>query len=301
MSSNTIAQLNSALVTMYSNVPQQEKMTATHYLEEFQKSQQAWDIVHQILNDENNGNSNIQLKIFAAQTLRSKIIYDLSAQFPESNFENLKNSLLEILSKYTAPNQKLIRTQLSIALSHFALQYLSWRNALSEIINKLSSLETLLPVLLEFLKILPEELSDVKKTNLTDSEFNQRTQELISDNVEQVMMILKNLTESNTNNNASMNSSILDCLNSWIKECAVEQVLQINSLVSLVFQSLSNDQTFEKAIECLVTIIRETRDIDNYEIIDALYQQVLQLNKYMHENTPDKLEDPEYVENHGMF
>ena len=94
MSSDTIAQLNSALVTMYSNVPQQEKMTATHYLEEFQKSQQAWDIVHQILNDENNGNSNIQLKIFAAQTLRSKIIYDLSAQFPESNFENLKNSLL---------------------------------------------------------------------------------------------------------------------------------------------------------------------------------------------------------------
>ena len=80
-------------------------MTATHYLEEFQKSQQAWDIVHQILNDDNNGNSNIQLKIFAAQTLRSKIIYDLSAQFPESNFENLKNSLLEILSKYTAPNQ----------------------------------------------------------------------------------------------------------------------------------------------------------------------------------------------------
>ena len=61
-------------------------------------------------------------------------------------------------------------------------------------------------------------------------------------------------------------------------------------MVSLVFQSLSNDQTFEKAIECLVTIIRETRDIDNYEIIDALYQQVLQLNKYMHENTPDKLE-----------
>lgn len=150
MSSNTIAQLNSALVTMYSNVPQQEKNDGDSLFRRISKSQQAWDIVHQILNDDNNGNSNIQLKIFAAQTLRSKIIYDLSAQFPESNFENLKNSLLEILSKYTAPNQKLIRTQLSIALSHFALQYLSWRNALSEIINKLSSLETLLPVLLEF-------------------------------------------------------------------------------------------------------------------------------------------------------
>lgn len=39
----------------------------------------------------------------------------------------------------------------------------------------------------------------------------------------------------------------------------------------------------------------ETRDIDNHEIIDALYQQILQLNKFMHDNA-DNLEDPEKVD-----
>ena len=107
-------------------------MTATHYLEEFQKSQQAWDIVHQILNDDNNGNSNIQLKIFAAQTLRSKIIYDLSAQFPESNFENLKNSLLEILSnillQIKIDSDSIIHCIISFCITIFILEKCTFRN-----------------------------------------------------------------------------------------------------------------------------------------------------------------------------
>ena len=118
MSSTTvIQQLSSALLTMYSNASQEDKMTATHYLENFQKSPEAWQIVLEILNNVNN---DVQLKLFAAQTLRSKIIYDLSSQFTGlENYELLKNSLLEIMIKYNQPNEKLIRTQLSIALSHF--------------------------------------------------------------------------------------------------------------------------------------------------------------------------------------
>ncbi|KAG7665858.1 MTR10 [[Candida] subhashii] len=288
----TLTRLNHALDTMYTNAAQQEKVQATQFLEAFQKSQEAWEIVHIILNDDNL--TNIQIKLFASQTLRSKITYDL-LQLPESNYEQLKNSILDIIVKYSLPNQKLIRTQLSVALSQLALQYLSWTNAFSEIVNKLSSNQSLLPVLLEFLKILPEELSDVKKTNLSDEEFNQRTQNLISDNVEQVLLILKNLTDSSQGGDSLLSSSILDCLNSWIKECPIESVLQISSLTALVFQSLSNDQTFDKAIECLCTIIRETRDIENDELIDALYQQILQLNKFMQEH-PDKLEDPETID-----
>ncbi|RLV89122.1 mRNA transport regulator MTR10 [Spathaspora sp. JA1] len=287
-SSETLNQLNNALNSMYggTNV-QSDKVKATQFLEAFQKSQEAWEIVHIILNDDNN--ANIQLKLFAAQTLRSKIVYDLH-QLPESNYSQLKDSILDLLVKYSSQsNQKLIRTQLAISLSHLSLQYLTWSNAMIEIINKLSSPATI-ATLLEVLKILPEELSDVKKTNLTDDEFNQRTQELITNNVEQVLLILKNLTEGGAVA-ASLNSTILDCLNNWIKECPVESILQVDSLTSLIFKSLSNDETFEKAIECLVTIVHETRDIENHELIDALYQQILQLDKYL-ESMKD---DPEAV------
>ncbi|KAK6457048.1 armadillo-type protein [Scheffersomyces xylosifermentans] len=291
-SSQTLEKLKHALDTMYSNAVESDKMNATRFLESFQKSQEAWQVVHTILDDDQI--DSIQFKLFAAQTLRSKVTYDLS-QLPENNYPTLKDSIINLLIKYPANNQRLIRTQLAISLSQLALQFLSWTNAIEEVITKLSSDQNLLPCLLDVLKILPEELSDVKKTSLTDEEFNKRTQELITNNVEQVLVILKNLTDNNSTNNSSLNSLILDCLNSWIKECPIESILQINSLTSLIFQSLAKEDTFDKSIECLCTIIRETRDIDNYELIDALYKQILELNNFMHAN-PDRLEDPETFE-----
>ncbi|EDK45683.1 conserved hypothetical protein [Lodderomyces elongisporus NRRL YB-4239] len=293
-SNNILPELNNALTTMYSNASRDDKLNATHFLEQFQKSQEAWPTVHQILSKKSS-DGNVQLQLFAAQTLRSKIIYDLSSQIQEADYEALKSSVLSLLKLYHAPSEKLIRTQLAVAMSQLALQYFSWKNATGEIVTSLSESSELTYVLLEFLKILPEELSDVKKSHLTDEEYNQRSAELITDQVEPVITVLKHLAESNTQQNPTLNAAILDCLNSWITEAPVEQILNIQSLTALIFQSLTHDGTFDKAIECLVTIIRETRDIDNYQIIDALYQQIVQLNKFMHDN-PDQLEDPEKVD-----
>ncbi|CUM63388.1 uncharacterized protein PRCAT00000962001 [Priceomyces carsonii] len=279
-----IAQVKQALGIMYSNAPQAEKKQATNFLESYQKSQEAWTTFDSLLED-----SNLQIKLFGAQTLRSKITYDLP-QLPESSYVQLKNSLIELILRYPNQTDRLIRTQLCISLSQLALQYLSWSNAMDEIISKLSSNEIHIVCLLDFFKILPEELSDVKKTSLTDEEFNARTKQLISDNVDRVLLILKNLADKNSS--ANLNSYILGCLNSWIKECPIESILHVNSLTTLIFQSLTVEETFDQSIECLCTIMRETRDLENYELIDALYQQILQLHGYMSLNK-EKLEDPE--------
>lgn len=286
---NTMDQLQAALSTMYSNASREQKIQANIFLETFQKSKEAWDLIHQILSD---STSDFQTKLFATQTLRSKITYDLS-QLPESNYFQLKDSIIDFLIKYSSHEFKLIRTQLNIALSQLSLQFLNWSDALQEIINKLSSNLSQVSTLIEFLKILPEELSDVKKTSLSDEEFNQRTQDLITNNVEPVLLILKDLIEK-SNNDVKINSLILDTLNSWIKECPIESVLQIDSFTTLIFYSLTVDETFDKSIECLVTILRETRDIENTELINALFKQLLQLNSFMQQN-PDKLSDPEVV------
>jgi len=284
-------QLTAALGTMYSNASRPEKASANQFLESFQKSQQAWEVVHQALID---STADFQTKLFAAQTLRSKVSYDLT-QLPESSYGQLKDSIIDFIIKYSAFEYRLIRTQLNITLSQLALQFLSWNGAVEEIISKLSGNMSLVPCLLEFLKILPEELSDMKKTPLSDDEFNHRTTELITNNVERVLLILKDLADKSTEVNAKSISLILDCLNSWIKECPIESILQIGSLTSLIFQSLTKDDTFDKAIECLVTILRETRDIENHELIDALYKQLLQLDSFMQQH-PDKLSDPEVID-----
>lgn len=289
MSSEILQQVQHALDTMYSNAPRDNKMEATLFLETFQKSKEAWETVHHILESPNN----IQLQIFAAQTLRSKVTYDLN-QLPESSYEQLKDSTIHLLQLFPLKSQRLIRTQISIALSQLSLQFLNWQDALEEVIHKLSSTpEIVTSCLLDFLKILPEELSDVKKSSLTDEEFNLRTTLLISNNVERVLLMLKELADSNTTNNEYLTSQILNCLNNWIKECPVQSILQVNSLTSLIFLSLSNDETFDTAIECLCTIIRETRDIDDYALIDALYIQLIELNKFFITSHPEKLQDHE--------
>lgn len=274
-----VGQLKHALATMYSNSDASMKKEATNYLENFQKSQQAWGIIHIILKSDSTDEN--ELKIFASQTLRSKLTYDL-LQLNGNQLVDLKNSLLELIVIYNqiTPVDKLIRTQLCIGLSQLSLQMLSWSNAMDEVLSIFTSSPQYLSCLLDFLKILPEELNDVKKTSLTDDEFNARTTLLITNNVERVILLLKDLVEKNEKNE-KFNALILDCLNSWIKECPIEQILTVTSLTNLIFDSLTNDETFDKSIECLCTIMRETKDIENYELIDALYQKILELHNYM--------------------
>lgn len=276
-----------ALMAMYSpSATQAQKKEATVYLESFQKSPEAWEIVHTILADVS---SPLEYRMFASQTLRSKATYDLS-QLPEDSYTQLKDSMLNLLSVY-ATKEKLIRTQLSLALSQLALQYLHWDSAIDDITSRLSSPEAL-PAMLEFLKSLPEELTESNKTPLTDEEFDLRTKQLITNNVLHVLLLLKSLVESDCPHQELM----LGCLNSWIKECPIEDVLKVDVLASLIFKSLTDPNTFDQAAECLCSVLKETRDVDNYQLIDALYQQLLHIHEFYSKN--GDLEDPELL--HGL-
>lgn len=272
-----------ALEAMYSpGVGQAQKKQATEYLEAFQKSPQAWEWAHQLLADVH---SPLEYRMFASQTLRSKATYDL-LQLPENSYADLKESMLGLLDVY-ASKDRLIRVQISLALCQLALQYLQWQNAMNDITLRLSKPE-LVPALLEFLKCLPEELTESNKTPLTDEEFNARTADLITDNVPQVLLLLQSLADLNSPHT----SLILDCLNSWIKECPIEDVLRIDSLASLIFGSLISPATFDKATECVCSVIAETRDINNYHLIDALYQKLKQVHVF-YSKDPELLSDPD--------
>lgn len=274
-----------ALGVMYSaSALQQQKKEATHFLEAFQKTPEAWQVAHELLSDPA---SPLEFRMFAAQTLRSKATYDL-LQLPHEAVVQLRQSMLDLLSIYAAKD-KLIRVQLSLCLCQIALQDLQWANAINDVSARLTTSEECVPALLEFLKILPEELTLANKTPLTDQEFNSRTKELITNNVQNVLVLLKRMADS-----GSHSALLLDCLNSWIKECPIVDVLSIESLAKLMFHSLTVDDTFESAAECLCSVFRETRDIDNYQLIDALYQQLLSVHDAFTKN-PGKLDDPETV------
>ncbi|KAH3687153.1 hypothetical protein WICPIJ_001868 [Wickerhamomyces pijperi] len=275
--SATIEQLQEALNLMSSNSPDKKK--ALQHLEEFQKTSEAWSVVHSILQS-NSSATSLELKMFAAQTLRNKMTYDL-AQLPEESMPGLKDSLIDFIILYET-GSKPIRTQLSIALAKLSIQYLSWENPVEEIMGKL---QNDIPALLDFLKILPEETLDPRGTLLTDEEFRVKVDQLITVNIEKVVLLLSNYSQSTDNSKA--HSLILECLNSWISEIPVEQLLQVESLTSVIFKSLSQEDSFEKAVECLSTIVRETRDIDNVQLIQALYSQIIQLRPLLTQSHDD--------------
>lgn len=279
-------QIKQALGAMYSpSTPQEQKKHATAFLETFQKSPDAWPIVHQLLADPSQP---LEYRMFAAQTLRSKTTYDL-LQLPRESVGQLKDSVLLLLT-HGGAGDRLIRTQLSLALCQLALQYLEWDNAMAEITAALSGSADSLPALLEFLKILPEELTESNKTALTDDEFNSRTAHLIGANVDQVLVLLQQLYDQRT----CPNALLLDTLTSWIKECSIEKVLAVDLLANLMFKSLVADDTFERACECVGTALRETADIDNYPLIDAIYHQLLEVHQHYAQH-PQLMEDPEVV------
>lgn len=272
-----LSDVERALALTSSAVPQGDKVESLRLLETFQKSVEAWNMCHQILSQDFH-NSNPELYIFAAQTLRNKVTYDL-AQI-QGNVIQFKDSLLKLL---TNQKQKLIITQLNVALARLAIQFLEWKNPMIEIIQHLNPYPD---ILLSFLKILPEETLDLGSTPLTKEEFDSRTHELVTSIGEDVLNFLISTIDLIKSNNSSglTFDQVLSCLASWAFEFPIDKLLSVHSLISLVFESLNNGNnddpiTFDAAVDCLIVILRESRDASNEQIVLSLYEQLIALQQ----------------------
>lgn len=212
----------------------------------------------------------IEAKLFCAQSLRSKILYDLH-QVPRESRLELKDSLIGLLES-TVKESKIVSTQLSVALANFSLQALEWKDAVPEMVSRLQQHMT---CLLEFLKVLPEEVSDPKRTSLSDDEFRQRTEELVQDNAKKVVELLVNYVR--TPESEADHSLVFECLNSWLAEVNVEDIVG-TELLDLIFKGIHNEATFEPAVDCVCSVVRETRDTaESMQTIQTLYPKVVAL------------------------
>jgi transportin-3 len=219
--------------------------------------------------------------IFKYTSNPRKISYDLHQVPGESRLE-LKNSLIGLLkTKQPRP----VAVQLSIALADLALQVLAWKNVVQEMVESFGNSSNTMPCLLEFLKVLPEEASDPRRTLLTDEEFRARTDELLGETSRQVLQLLLTYIQS-PNFDPSSSSLIFECFNSWLKEIAVDDIV-CTPLLDLIFEALGVEDTFDPAVDCVCSVIRETRDTDSAETINALYPRVVALRPRIHASVGD--------------
>ncbi|KAJ5888985.1 hypothetical protein N7495_009026 [Penicillium taxi] len=273
-SGQAFAPVLAAVATMQGNVPKAEKLQAHEFLEKFQKSVEAWTATHALLQS---SDTPVEAKLFAATTLKGKIVFDLD-QLPELSVVALRDSILNLLVSYSA-GPRPIQTQLCVCLASLAIQMLSWKDVLVTVGSVLGSASG--DCLLEFLKILPEEVTEGRKINLSEDELIERTRELLEDNAEQVLQLMIQYSQSSPT--AATNPRLLDCITSWLREIPAAQVVE-SPLMDVILKSLENDASFDEGVDCMCTLYRDTKDTtESISVIQALYPRLMALRPKIHE------------------
>lgn len=264
-----LADVLQAMLTMRGG-DSDKKERATKYLGEFQKSTAAWAETINILKSA----ADPADKLFAATTLKGKITFDIQSQVPPSEILAVRNQLLELLQLY-APGPKPIRVQLCVCLAILAIQMRDWKDVLPVVVSSLGNQVESHACILDFLRVLPEEVTEGRKITLTEEELNQRTTELLQDNAPQVVQLLINYAQSSLE--AATNPQLYECITSWLREVPIGDIVK-SPLLDFIFGALDNDKSIQAAAECVSTIVKETRDVDeNVEIIQVLLPRVLAL------------------------
>ncbi|KAF2094330.1 ARM repeat-containing protein [Rhizodiscina lignyota] len=261
-----------AVDTMQSSADREKKQLANTFLDKFQKTSEAWNTSFAILQADNS-DVNAQQKMFAAVTLKGKIIYDLH-QLPRDSLTTLRNTIISLLNAYRA-GPKPIRTQLCVCLADLAIQMTEWKDVMDLVVKALGSNPESIPCVLEFLHVLPEEVTEGRKINLSEDELLERTQELLTDNAPTVLRLLAQYSQSSPA--AARNPQLLECITSWSREVQLNDIVN-SSLLDTIINALDAPDAFDAAVECLSTIMNETRDVDEcMSTIQTLYPRIIQL------------------------
>ncbi|KAK7398420.1 Nuclear import receptor [Neonectria punicea] len=258
-----------AVMTMRSG-EQEAKKQAHEYLERFQKSNDSWATIVGILQSD----AEPEATLFAAITLRGKITYDLSTQVPPSDLPALRSQIL-LLLKHFASGPKPIRVQLCVCLAILAIQMKEWNDVLASVVQSLGDSPESHACILDFLRVLPEEVTEGRKITLSEEDLAARTQALLGDNADQVIQLLINYSQSSPA--AAQNPQLMECITSWLREVPVANVVK-SPLLDIVFNGVTSDQCSQEASECLCTMLRETSDVDeSQEIIEVLFPRIISI------------------------
>ncbi|KAI9751319.1 MAG: Nuclear import receptor [Lichina confinis] len=260
---------------MQKSVDAPQKQEAHRFLEGFQKSDvfmqsDAWTATFELLRTPD---AALEAKLFAATTLKGKILYDFE-QVPRESLPALRDSLLSLLSLYGS-GPRPIRTQLCVSLASLAIQMPEWKNVLQLVGAALGSDPKNGTAILEFLKVLPEEVTEGRKVTLTEEELADRTAELLEQNSSQILQLWAQYAQSSLD--AIKNPMLFECISSWLREISVADIAR-SPLLDVIMNALSHDASFETAVECLCTMFRETKDVDeSLPVIQILYPRIVSL------------------------
>ncbi|KAI0814905.1 ARM repeat-containing protein [Irpex lacteus] len=270
----TAAQAVLDALDVFSRAPDKDQLErANAWLQDFQHSSEAWATCNfLLLSPETPGAA----QLFAAQTFRAKVTYDLH-QVDSANLLALRDTLVRALERFQKGPKSII-VQLCLALSGLALQVPTWENPVQDLVDAFGRDPSTVPVLLQFLTILPEELTSNTKIPVTDDEYREREAALLNANAEKVIGLLSMYIQA-PGATFAVQSQVFNCLSSWLisGEVTAMSIAQ-TPLLSYAFEALNSDDLFDVAVSVVCDLIHETQEIeDNMPVIELIVPRVIAL------------------------
>ncbi|KAJ2860489.1 Nuclear import receptor [Coemansia aciculifera] len=252
---SAVSEVISALNALYQGTNLQEREQANSWLEQYQKTAQAWTTSDTILGTAELG---LEIKLFAAQTLRNKIINDFS-ELGEPGALQLRDSVVTHLRNARSGPQPLI-TQLCLSLADLAVQLGAWKDPFADMTGSFLSDPESVSCLLEFLAVLPEEIEN-DRILLPTEFFRQRATELLTQRAGDLIQLLVQCLRQ-PDLKADAHTKVLVCFKSWLRSGEITlMMVQNTSLIELAFAALKaeDDSVFETAVDAICGILGETR------------------------------------------
>ncbi|TXT13275.1 hypothetical protein VHUM_00642 [Vanrija humicola] len=275
-----------ALQTLYHDPDSAAKKRANDWLEEFQHSIDAWQTCHTLLTSPE---APLEGRLFSAQTLRAKILYDLS-QVPRESLPSLRDSLLDSLTPLTQPTapagSRAVLIQVTLALADLALQMPEWTSVVQGMIERFGQDPLTVYALLRFLTSLAEETMNPRLP--IPPEGSDIYDTLVSNAAESVVNVLSMYIQAE-GLTATIKTAIFETMRAWLQagEFPVSAVAQ-SPLFPAMFDALEPDDLFDAAVDVICDLIHETQEIhDNMDVVQQILPRVIALRPKLDQYTDD--------------
>ncbi|KAL4233679.1 Transportin-3 [Mactra antiquata] len=277
--------VNQALQALYNNPDVVGKEKASVWLGELQRSVHAWQIADQLLTL----HQSLEACYFAAQTMRTKIQYAFH-ELPANVHQSLRDSLLEHAGKVTVETAPVIVTQLSLALADLALQMVSWKSPVQDLVQRFGSNAAQLPILLEVLIVLPEEINS-RSLRLGANRRDEVIEDLKSSS--QVVLHLLSACTENMTSADSIQVKVLKCLSSWYNIDAIPESIVQTALFHAPFKVMVSKECssglHEAATDCVCNALYCVEDTSAHPMMaEALFRAVLELTEPYHRSVAEE-------------
>ncbi|CAO1616063.1 unnamed protein product [Sympodiomycopsis kandeliae] len=275
-----------ALESLYKNPDKAAKDEANRWLQDFQQTPEAWQTANSLLLAQD---LPIEPRLFAAQTFRSKTTFDLE-QVPQEARQSLKDTLLTALAAYSA-GPRVIQTQLCLTLSALAIQLTDaeWPDVITGMTARFGNDPASVGVLLEFLTVLPEEVTTNHRIPVDNEHYKDRMRSLLGNNADEILRLLTMYIQA-PGITPQIQNNIFQCLRSWLKagEIATSSLVS-TPLFQFSFDALASDNLFDVATDVVCDLIHETQEIeDNMDVIPAIVQRLIPLRQELAKASDDE-------------